>query len=331
MSVTIYDVAKKLNLSASTVSKVLNGHTNSRISPETWELVRDTARDMNYRPNANARALRTSRTGNIALFAGHERELTDPHFGRLLDAVGPRARALGYRIIVCDQLESIAGDGLVDGVIAIAHRPDVYLDPVLAKRPCVFIAHSIERTLNSVTWNDFEGAYKAGLYLLELGHRDIVGIFGDLADDHLVHSPKLDGFSKALRDAGLEPRCRRGELSTDQIENGYLLTRQLLKDGDDFTAVFARNDAIAVGAVRALVEAGESIPGDISVIGYSDTLLARSTVPQLTSVSAPIADAGALALEKLVQVIESSDFEFPGELLPTSIVERDSCAPPSKR
>jgi LacI family transcriptional regulator len=120
-----------------------------------------------------------------------------------------------------------------------------------------------------------------------------------------------------------------GQRSPDQFDNGYLLTQEFLREGGEATAIFARNDFLALGAMRALREAGLRVPQDISVIGYNDTILARCADPPLTSVRTPIAQAGSLAVERLIQAIEEKETRFPGVMLPTSITERASCAPPS--
>jgi DNA-binding LacI/PurR family transcriptional regulator len=167
-------------------------------------------------------------------------------------------------------------------------------------------------------------------YLLGQGHRSIAGILGDIKPEMEQHSPKVVGFRESMAESNLHWREYIGTRSTDQFENGYLLTKELLADPGDITALFARNDFIALGAVKAIMEAGLSIPDDISVIGYNDTILARCAYPGLTSVHTPIAEAGVIAVEHLIKSIEGNREEFVGAMLPISLTIRDSCAPPNK-
>jgi LacI family repressor for deo operon, udp, cdd, tsx, nupC, and nupG len=180
-----------------------------------------------------------------------------------------------------------------------------------------------------VSWSDSGGAYKGAKYLTDLGHRKIVGLFGDI-DESDPPIPKVEGFRRAVREAGVEPIECFGSLSTDQFENGCLLTEQLLEKRDDFTALLARNDYLALGAMKALKKAGKAIPGDVSVVGYNDTILAHCADPALTSVRTPIAEAGELAVEQLVKAIEGEASQFPGMTLAVSVTVRSSCAPASK-
>jgi LacI family transcriptional regulator len=110
------------------------------------------------------------------------------------------------------------------------------------------------------------------------------------------------------------------------LDAGCTLARQMLAEDEKITAIFTRNDFIAVGALKALKEVGAAVPEDVSVIGYADTILARSSSPELTSVRTPIGKAGAIAVERLVEAIEKGAEQFPGTMLPTSLTIRCSCA-----
>ena len=115
-----------------------------------------------------------------------------------------------------------------------------------------------------------------------------------------------------------------GRLSPDQFENGYLLTKRAVQSGVRFTAIFARNDFLAVGAITALREAGIFIPNGVSIVGYNDTILAHCS--ELTSVRTPIAEAGTRAVERLIRLIEGEVEEPCGMLLEASLTCRGSCA-----
>jgi len=330
MGVTIYDIAEKLNISAATVSRVLNQRGDNLISEATRVRVLEAARDMGYTPNTMARALVTGKTRNIALFAADMQERTGPHFARMLEAMEPKVREYGYRLIVCGELESILGSGMVDGIVLLA-ASHPQLTPQFDHIARIFVYSTLSAAPDSVCWNDIEGTCEALKYLLSLGHRSIAGILGDITPEMEKNSPKVVGFRKAMMESGLDWREYIGTRSRDQFENGYLLTKELLAERGDITAVFARNDFIAIGAMKAIEEAGLSIPDDISVIGYNDTILARCSYPGLTSIRTPIAEAGVIAAEQLIKTIEGENEKFAGIMLPTSLTVRNSCAPPHNR
>ncbi|MEN6355502.1 MAG: LacI family DNA-binding transcriptional regulator [Armatimonadota bacterium] len=329
MGITIYDIAGQLGLSAATVSRVLNRRKDALISEATRTRVLSAAKQMGYKPNTMARALVTGKTYNIGLFAEDMQERTGPHFARMLEAMEPKARELGYRMVVCGELDSVLSSGMVDGIVLLASsHPQLTSQFDHISR--IFVHPSPDVAPNSVCWNDQEGTRKALDYLLSLGHRSIAGILGDIRPETESYSPKVVGFRRAMAENNLHWREYIGTKSTDQFGNGYLLTKELLADPGDVTALFARNDFIALGAMKAIMESGLSIPDDISVIGYNDTILARCAYPGLTSVHTPIAEAGVIAVEHLVESIEGDNEEFVGAALPTSLTVRDSCAPPKR-
>ncbi len=331
MGVTIYDIAKSVNLSAATVSRVLNKRTDARIPEVTRLRVIEAAREMGYRPNLVARALTTGRTFNIGVFACSMQEMTGPHFARMLEVVEPKAHSLGYRVVVSSELESLVEGRQVDGIILLSAPSDPRFGSMLRGKTCVFVRNLIRDFPNCISWNDIEGMQKAVGYLLGLGHKKIVGLFGDIVPEPHTQYPKVIGFRQAIEEAGEELLECWGTRSPDQFENGYRLMKDLLDGTDDITAVVARNDYLAIGAIRAIRDAGLSVPDDVSVIGYNDTILTQCSYPLLTSVHTPIAEAGEIAVDRLATAISHGVEEFAGVVLQTSLTIRDSSAPPRKR
>jgi LacI family transcriptional regulator len=324
MRVTIYDIADRLGISTSTVSRALSRKENSLISENTRERVRRTAEEMGYRPNALARALITGRTLAIGLYTRSMEERVGPHFARMLEAVELKASELGYQVLMSGALDTISAEGRIDGVVALARPDDEELVSALRGRPCVFVMHGPEAERESVMWNDFEGAYKAGQYLVSMGHRKVCMLIGNTTHASNPAFPKAKGFRQAMTEAGVSPQECLGGPSEDEFENGYLLTTQLLAHSPDITAIFARNDFLALGAMKALRHLGKSVPEDVSVIGYNDTVLAKCSDPSLTSVHTPIGEAGVIAVEHLIGLIERRSEGFPGIMLPTTLTLRDS-------
>jgi DNA-binding LacI/PurR family transcriptional regulator len=293
------------------------------ISEATIRRIKQAAEELEYRPNAVARALVQRRTYTIGLFS---REMTDPHFAQMLEYVEAKARAMGYHLVVSGELEGIIGHGRVDGIIVLASPEDPLSRRIGHDTKVVYVWSSNQQLPNCVSWNDEEGSYQAGKYLVELGHRRIAALFGDYEES--VRYDKAEGFRRAMKEGGVYWREYCCEAVTDMIDAGYQLGKRLLADREGITAIFARNDFLAVGAVKALQQMGVAIPHDISLVGYADTILARSTSPELTSVRTPIGQAGALAVERLVEALEKGVAHFPGIMLPTSLTIRQSCSPP---
>lgn len=325
MAVTIYDIAKELSISATTVSRVLNGKKSHLISKATRERVHKAAQDLGYRPNRLAKALVTGNTYNIAVYSKDMYERLGMHFARMIEAIEPKARAAGYKILICGDLESISGQGTVDGVILLLSQENPVVNVLPADLPKLFVWDVLGTKLNSVSWSDVEGGYKGGQYLLGLGHKKLAFITGEIPN-----SSKYKGFRMAMEDAGVYWEEWSGERDSDQLENSYQLVKEHLQENTGITAIMVRNDILAVGAVKAIVEAGMSIPEDISVLGYNDTLVARCAIPGLTSIRTPISEVGEKAVEVLIQAIEAKEKreDFPGVSLATTITKRASCAPP---
>jgi LacI family transcriptional regulator len=325
MAVTLADVAKRAGVSPATVSRVLNNKLVMPIPESTIDRIQQAARDLRYRPNAQARALITRRTYTIGFFT---LEMGDPHFAQMLQAVEEKARSLCYHIAVCGDLDALMRQGRVDGVLLLTDPQREGIREILEETPAMFVWPADRPVQGCVAWSDNEAAYCCVRYLLKQGHREIRGLFGDLPESASL-LPKVMGFDRALQERGLPGSKWLGCRSTDQFENGYLLTQQAIRSGEPFTAIFARNDFLAVGALSALRESGLAVPGDVSVVGYNDTILAHCSA--LTSMRTPIAEAGAIAVEHLIRSIENEEAPYPGALLEATLVTRQSCARPVPR
>jgi LacI family transcriptional regulator len=318
---TLAEVAKRAGVSPGLVSRVLNNKTTTPIPQVTRERILRAAAELRYRPNVLARALVTGRSQTLGVYYPL---IADPHFTRILGPVEQKARSLGYHLLLSSDLEGLITGGHVDGVLVVGRpeMPDVARH--LSKKPMVFVSARGNPQPSTVVWSDSDGARLAVAHLLHLGHRRIAALLGDLQKPH--SQTKVEGFREALQDSDATWYEGEGALAEDQIENGYLLTRELLRKHPAITAICARNDFLAVGAAQAVHEAGIPIPQEISIVGHDDSILARSVYPRLTSVRSPFAEAAVLALDRLHQAVESGEPVFPGVMLPVTLTERDSCA-----
>lgn len=349
MPVTLIDVAKRSGVSTATVSRVLNNKMVMPIPPETVERIKKAAAELDYRPNVQARALATGKTQTLGVYST---EMTDPHFALMLEAMEAKALALGYHLIVSSNWDVVSQRGRVDGSIVLGDPNEPRFVKLLRHVPTVFVYNAPQLQPNLVGWSDEEGMQLAVNHLVALGHRQFVALFcygeekravlsGKASEFSSVASGrvtlaqhlKVSGFRRAVQHAGVEAIECWDAVHPDQIkygyqvENGYLAVRSLIENDVPFTAIVARNDFLALGALRALREVSIPVPAKVSVIGYTDSIQAHCADPLLTSVRTPIAEAGDLAVETLIQSIKEGTSRFQGTVLPTMLTVRKSSAP----
>jgi LacI family transcriptional regulator len=342
------DVAKRSGVSTATVSRVLNNKMVMPIPPETVERIKKAAAELDYRPNLQARALATGKTRTLGVYST---EMTDSHFAQMLEAMEAKAASLDYHLIVSSNLDVVSRKGRVDGSIVLGAPDNPEFATLSRHVPAVFVYNAAELRSNLVGWSDEEGMQRAVNHLVSLGHRQFVALFcygeekriplPNAADPiptlycpraTLAQHLKVSGFRRAVLQAKVEAMECWEAVYPDQfaqgyqVENGYLAIQRLLRRGTGFTAIVARNDFLALGALRALREANRTVPGEVSVIGYTDSIQALCADPLLTSVRTPIAEAGALAVATLVGSIAEGKSSFHGTILPTSLTIRQSCA-----
>ena len=327
------DVAQLAGVSHQTVSRVLNGHPHVR--EETRRRVHEAMAELGYRRNLTARALVTRRTDTIGVIA-FDTTLHGP--ASTLFSIEEAARARGYRVTVVgvpDPDEGAFAEAVdrllelsVTGVVVLA--PQRAAVQVMAGLPSDLPAVAVEGGaapgVPSVAIDQVEGALQATRHLLGLGHRSIVHVAG--REDWIEADARLLGWEQAMAEAGAPVTA---PLAGDwSARSGYAAGRELLARRPGVTAVFAANDHTALGVVRALTEAGVSVPGEVSVVGFDDIAEAEFLNPPLTTVRQDFAEVGRRCVDLLVSRIElpggwSHD---PPVVVPAQLVVRSSTAPP---
>ncbi len=225
----------------------------------------------------------------------------------------------------------MAHESRTDGVLILGSATDPRFAALSGRLPRAFVHNRSEVSANQIAWSDEEGIGRAVDYLIGLGHRNIAALFCYGIRQEPVH-PKVRGFRAAIAGHNVKSwECwqvwdQDQSRPSAQYENGYMATRQLLDDGASFTAIVARTDFVAMGALRALRDAQVTVPEMVSVIGYTDSIHAVCADPPLTSVRTPIAEASKIAVERLVRSIDNREAEFDGLLLPTKLEVRHSCS-----
>lgn len=334
---TIRDVAARAGVSVGTVSRALNGR--DRVSDRTRDHVRRVAGDLGYRPDEVARHLVSRTTTTVAMVVP---DITNPFFPELVDGVHRACQERGHALLLLQSagdpagsgpvLEQLAGRRLAGVVLVGGSLPvDAVVDRVEAAHTVIIDRASTEpRSATGaavVRADHWAGGHVAGNHLVELGHRRIVHVRGPA--ELVVTQERLDGLRAALKGHGValgEDRVAEGDFGE---ESGYDAMRVLAAQHPDLTAVFAANDLMAIGAVRALNETGRSVPRDVSVVGYDDIHLAQYVLPALTTVRQPITDLGRSAVARLLDGDKDrTEAEKTSDtVLPVELVIRGSTAP----
>ena len=302
---TIREVAESAGVSYATVSHVIN---NTRlVSPETRERVLAAMDTLNYRPNALARSLRQGKTNTIGLVLP---DSANPFFAEISRSIEDEAFKKGYSVFLCNtesdtKRELFYVDVLskkqVDGIIFVAAGDQAdSLDYLLQRNmPVVMIDRNVPNVEGDAVLTDHQlGGYLATRHLLELGHTQIACIAGP--SSITPSAERIIGYRRALEEAGLpfdEKLVIRGDY---HAQSGMDITNSLLKMNPRPTAIFALNDLMAIGALRAAAEVGYSIPKDLAVVGYDDLEIARFTNPPLTTIAQAKKEIGAQAVNLLV-------------------------------
>ena len=304
-SASMFDVAERSGVSHQTVSRVLNNHKN--VSEKTRAKVLKAMEELGYRPNLMARALVTGKTATIGVLS-HDTTLFGP--ASTLHAVQSAAREKGYKTTIFslkgeDHDSIIAGirellnDG-VDGIVIIAPqiKGTKEVSDVIGNFPAVLVESESSASLPSVNVDQIYGAYEITKHLVSLGHKKIAHISGP--KDWYETEQRLKGFQKAMTENKLDKTLIwEGDWSA---LSGFEAAQQIAKN-KKITAIFAGNDAMALGALKALSEAGLNVPRDVSLVGFDDLPESRFLTPALTTARQDFHEVGEQALAILLGLI----------------------------
>lgn len=337
-AVTLKDVAIRAGVSIKTVSNVVRDAP--KVSPATRERVLRAVRELGYRPNPSARRLRTGRSGLIALAVP---DLTTPYFAELAHHIRAEATALGLTVLIEETLGDPAeelrlatgvGASLLDGVIlSPLHVSTTELAPVADAFPLVLLGErGYQRdhvVADHVLIDNVAAARDVTAHLVGLGRTRVAAIGADVKAS-ATSRQRLEGFQLALHDAGLpfDPRLAPAIGEFDRA-NGLLAMRTLLGLPPELRpdAVFCFSDLLAVGAQRAVHEAGLSVPGDIALAGIDGSEEALYATPSLTTLVPDKGAIAALAVKCLAARIRASEpLPFEVHVAPHWLDVRESTA-----
>jgi DNA-binding LacI/PurR family transcriptional regulator len=333
MAVSLKDVAQAAGVSIKTVSNVVNDYPF--VSDRTRTRVQSVIDELGYRPNLSARRLRNGRSGLVALSIP---EIAAPYFAELADAVVTAAEARGLTVLIDKtggqrghEQRTAAGirNNVVDGTIASPLAMTAADVDLLARtHPLVLLGERLARVAADHVAIDSVGAARhVTEHLLALGRRRIavIGTGREVANTGRL---RLHGYQEALAAAGVAPDpSLEGDARWYHRPDGYAAMRGLLARRPDLDAVFCFNDLLAIGALRALREAGRRVPEDVAVAGFDDVEECRYTTPPLTSIAPDKMAIATAALDLLVQRMAGEPVAEPQEVTPPfTLAVRESTA-----
>ncbi len=331
---TIYDVAKRANVSTGTVSRYLNG--NGYVREQTRVRIEQAIDELGFTPSSVARSLTTKRTRVLAFVVS---DLNNPFVPEVARGLQDLADERDYCVLIFNtdgngQREARAlrllrdrqADGLVITPPETAQGDALIRELHAQGMPIVFLGRRVEGVaVDRVTTDTHAGARAAMAHLLELGHRRIAFIGGD--EEVLATTGRRRGYSESLEQAGIRPDL--GLIVATRLDRagGAAALAQLIVRRELPTAIFAVNDTVALGVMHEAMRRGIRVPGDLSVVGFDDIALAEQSHPPLTTVAQPKTELGRVAAELLIGRVETPNEREPQEVrLPCELVLRDSTA-----
>ena len=326
---TMKDVAKTVGVSLGTVSNVLNGR--EVVQDETRLKVLQVMKQLNYVPNSVARALKTNRTQIIGIMLP---SITNPFYATIARVADDVVQNLGYTLLISNtdrnpnrEFESAKAllEKGVDGIIWIAKSmrfKELSLE-LNERLPILYVDSELnESEGDQLSVDNYQGGALAAEHLYQLGHRKIAVIEGPKEAKKSWN--RIPGFYNKLLEHGISIEKNLIRIGNFEFDSGYDYMRSLLKEDSEFTALFAANDMMAVGAITAAREAGLKVPDDLSVVGFDDIMLAQYFDPALSTVRQPAEQLGRFAVEMLMKRINDPGIPHKYEVLPTEFIPRKS-------
>ncbi len=304
---TIKDVALHAGVSITTVSHVLND--TRHVSEQGRERVQTAIRALGYVPSAVARSLKSNTTSTLGMLIPNS---SNPYFAEIVRIVEDRCFAAGYTLILCNTDDEphrqsvylkVLAERRIDGLIVVSTGDDDSLVTQLRglRLPIVLVDREIaDPTCDLVETAHMQGGLLAVRHLLSLGHRRIACIGGPAGV--MPSEQRIEGWRMALAETGAAPSVTtllwRGGFTS---QGGYEAMHAILRTDQPPSAVFACNDLMAIGALRAAHETGVRVPDELSIVGFDDIELSGYTSPPLTTVAQPKDHIGALAVDMLLE------------------------------
>lgn len=309
---TIYDIAKKLNITAATVSRALNNNPN--ISEATRELVIKTAAKMNYEQNKLALALKSGKSNNVGVVVPR---IDSNFFGSVIRGIEEELNPHGYHVIICqtggndkkeaDNIEALL-NSQVDGILISTSSNDLNSFERVLKKDVPLIFFDRKKTMknvSSVTINDFDGGYKATQHLIDSGCKRIVHLTGDIHIE--IFKDRFMGYKQALIDNGIDYTDEYVIETKSSVDDGKKAVRKMLKLKTPPDAIFSASDFAALGAIQELKTKNIKIPNDFSVIGFSNEPFTEFMELSISTIDQFPLEMGRMTAKVFLEQVNNSD------------------------
>lgn len=332
---SLTDVARRAGVDTSTASRALAGDLQHRMRDDTRARVVEAARELGYRPNLMARALRTARSHSLGIVVP---QLDNPVFAQIIMGAEAAARERGYALLIVhvgekengiQAIERLTRMNRVDGLLVSSLDDEAALVRALKRAgvPAVVVNRRAAGAANCVLLDTRKAAALAVRHLVQLGHRRIAHLAG--LPGGAGAQDRLAGYRDVLAASGIRFDARMVQVGGYSAEGGARAMRDVLRRvNPPPTAVFAATLMSAAGAMKALRASGLAVPREVSVIALHDGVLAEMLEPALTTVRLPTQDMGYEAARGLVDLIEGRIAKISRLLPPLELAVRDSVAPP---
>ncbi|MFW5981126.1 MAG: LacI family DNA-binding transcriptional regulator [bacterium] len=334
-NITIKDVAREAGVSPSTVSRVLSD--SERISSKTKKKVRRIMRELGYHQNFIARSLVTQKTNSIALVMARptQEAFDNPFFSMVIQGISKIAQKKHYSLVLSstsnyleeqEETLKLIRNHKVDGIILMASRDNDKLIKELKEMnfPFVLIGRSPEyKDIPIVNNDNIKAAFNMTKYLIKHKYEKILAISGP--EEYIVSQDRIKGFQKAL--AG-KNNIKKSEIILTRdftYQEGYRIVKGLFENEKKlYQAIFAFDDLLALGALRAVQEFQLKVPEEIAIVGFNDDPIASYLKPSLSTVKVPIIKMGEKAAEMLIMIINKDDYNGEEIILETELILRES-------
>jgi LacI family transcriptional regulator len=313
--VTIYDIAKKLDITAATVSRALNN--NPKISPATKKLVLDTAAKMNYKQNKLAQALRSGKSNNVGVIVPR---IDSNFFASVIRGIEEELHPEGYHVIICQthedekrEIENINTllnaqvDGILMSISNVSSEKEHAIKRVLSEKvPLVFFDRKMNIDgVSSVTINDFEGGYIATKHLIQGGCTKIAHLAGDQTLE--IYQNRYKGYKQALVDHNIPFKEEYVIRTKSNVDAGINATKTLLLQETPPDAIFSSSDFAGLGAIQELKEQGIKIPKEFCVVGFGNEPFTKFMELSISSIDQSPMEMGKMAAKVFLEQINNKD------------------------
>ncbi|MHA0857402.1 LacI family DNA-binding transcriptional regulator [Paenibacillus sp. CMAA1364] len=335
--ITIIDIAKMCGVGVTTVSRAINNHPD--INAETKMMIMQVIKENHYIPNNSARNLKRAASKTIAVLI---KGITNPFFNKMIKVFEEEIKRKKYSFILhrvdenqdeIDVAIELVKEKRLKGIVFLGGNFS-HSNEKLAQLTVPFVLSTIGMTeefepndYSSVSVDDFKESYKMVDYLCQQGHRKIAIIAAPM-EDVSIGKLRYEGYKKALSDHGVElnpqlVRIMNEEIESYTMENGYAVTKELLESNEEFTAIFALADGMAVGACKAIFESGKSVPDDYSVAGFDGLDISFFYNPSITTIRQPVVEIAEETITILFDLIHKN-ITHAHRIFPAELIVRDS-------